>query len=110
MGETLPLVCVFRDKLLTKEREKSANYERSMQGKWIEVTKRGRVRGMPGPGAGGGRLQGRGGPTAGGGGGSGEKVERTKLRPSETKAKMNERPNTVVIDGYEFSVPQSHLT
>ena len=26
------------------------------------------------------------------------------MKPSETKARLNERPNTVVIDGYEFSV------
>ena len=80
------------------------------------MSKRGKVRG-PGAGDGGGQGFRGGGPASGGnvsgvngaGGilsdeavGGGRK--RTKLRPSETKAKLNERPKTVVIDGYEFAV------
>ena len=82
----------------------------------------GKVRGTSGPGIRGGGAQEnlvRGGQGRGGGGqfpsvnelanvppapGNGEGRNRTKLKSSETKARLNERPNTVVIDGYEFSV------
>ena len=79
------------------------------------MSKRGRVRG---PGAGGGGGQGdrgdgpfNGGNVSGVNGAVGTSSEeaigggrkRTKLRPSETKANLNERPKTVVINEYEFS-------
>ena len=81
--------------------------------------KRGKVRGMPGPGAGegwsGGQSRGGstpsggtwvfgGGAVGGGNGGNGGARPRTKLKPLENRAKLYERPNTVVIDGKGFSV------
>ena len=88
-------------------------------GGWTVVGKRGKVRwtSIPGVGVGGAQENlGRGGQGRGGGGqfpsvnelanvppapGNGEGRNRTKLKPSETEARLNERPNTVVIDGYE---------
>ena len=68
------------------------------------VGKRGKVRGMPGPGGGG---QGRGGPVPSGSSGGARNSggsRRTKLKPLESRAKLSERPNTVVIEGKWFSV------
>ena len=83
-------------------------------GEWTVVTKRGRVQGMPRPGARGGGGQGRGGGARSRSsiGGStanvseetvgGRNVPRTKLKPLEMRANMSDRPNTVVIDGKGF--------
>ena len=93
----------------------------SQPGAWNVVGKKGKVRYKTG---GGGSSQGRGvgdgvggsvpsGSGGGGarnigggavGGGFGGPRARTKLKPLETRAKLNERPNTVVIDGKGFAV------
>ena len=90
-------------------------FDRFSNSKWLIL---GKVRVTSRPGVGGGGAQenlGRGGQGRGGGGqfpsdnganvppapGNGEGRNRTKLKPSETEARLNERPNTVVIDGYE---------
>ena len=95
----------------------------SQPGAWSVVGKRGKVRfktggggqgrgfgdgGGPvpsGSGSGGGVRNVSGGGAVGGGfGGFGGPRARTKLKPLETRAKLNERPNTVVIDGKGFAV------
>ena len=50
-----------------------------------------------------------GGAVSGGFGGFGGPRARTKLKPLETRAKLNERPNTVVIDGKGFAVLPSEV-
>ena len=77
---------------------------------WTDV-RRGKVRparagagaGIPGAG-GGGQGQGGGGGGGHGGGGRGAPRNRTKLRPSDTRANICDRPNTVVMECEEFSV------
>ena len=70
-------------------------------GKWTVVNKRGKVRGVTGPGGkGGGGYGGSGGGdpvssrTGSAGGSSGGARQRTKLKPMETRANFSERPNT----------------
>ena len=78
---------------------------------WEPVTRKGKARPARGGGGGLGLADlravgdgrgGAGGP--GGGGGRGIPRPRTKFTSSDTKPNIYDRPNTVVIDGHEFSV------
>ena len=75
---------------------------------WESVTRKGRARPPRGGGLGLGDLQragGSGGAVGGAGGnGGGAPHTRTKLKPSDTRANIYDRPNIVVMDGQEFSI------
>jgi hypothetical protein len=101
--------------LILSERQQRLS-SKIMMNNWTVVGK-GRVRpprGAPGAAGPGGQAQGdgRGGgggggaaaAAGGGGGGRGAPRPRTKLPSSDTKPNIYDRPNTVVIDGHEFSV------
>ena len=92
---------------------------------WATVTRKGRAR--PARGGGGGGFGGLGqadpraggsgvgvgavGGGGGGGNGGGAPRPRTKLKPSDTKANIYDRPNTVVMECQEFSIlpPEEEL-
>ena len=96
-------------------------------GAWNVVGKKGKVRYKTGGGGQGGQGRGVGDgvggsvPSGSGGGGArnvsggavgggfGGSRARSKLKPLETRAKLNERPNTVVIDGKGFAVLPSEV-
>ena len=108
MVETLPLADIFRDNY-------NYNPGLTMDNNGWNTVRRGRVRGAaqgPGPGgAGAGPSGGLGagpavgprGPHHGGG------RPRTQLRPSDTRANVNVRTNTVVMECQEFyTLPEEH--
>ena len=79
-----------------------------------KIARKGRVRGAkagPGPGGVGGGARPRTGGADGRGGGPGVPRPRTKLKNSDTKANIYDRPNTVVIECQEFSIlpPEEEL-